>query len=281
LVRGRQSGEGLVDQEHAMAFLAIVRDNLLVRASVATVAGFVLLGVASGALPVQCFTGIAACRAVEDAAKLSAKGDAAAPEAPAVHVALNEAQAPTLTQNDVIASTFAMLEVDLEALQPGELSKRVVRTVAIGPDGQPIVEGAATPAGAIQEVAAVQAELVASVEPAPVRSIATAASDASPLAYASDAPVAKASSAETATTDVATADPVAPVKAKAATGSTAVVKGSGVNVRTAPSKGKSKVLFALAPGAVVTINDNQRGWLKVTDAKGRSGWVYQDFVSRQ
>lgn len=262
-----------------MAFLAVVRDNLLVRASVATVAGFVLLGVASGALPVQCFTGIAACRAVEDAAKLSAKGDAAAPEAAAVHVALNEPQAPTLTRNDVIADTFATLNIDLEALQPGELSKRVVRTVAIGPDGQPIIEAATTPVGAIQEVANAQEELVASVDPTPVRTIPTTTSDRAPLAYASDTPEA-ASSAETATTEVAIADPVVPPKAQGS-GKKAVVKGSGVNVRSAPSKGKSQVLFALAPGAVVTISDTQRGWLKVTDAKGRSGWVYQDFVRRQ
>ena len=82
-------------------------------------------------------------------------------------------------------------------------------------------------------------------------------------------------------TSAVLADPTPAVPKAKASGSKAVVKGSGVNVRSAPSRGKSKVLFALAPGATVTISDNQRGWLKVTDAKGRSGWVYQEFVSRQ
>lgn len=56
-----------------------------------------------------------------------------------------------------------------------------------------------------------------------------------------------------------------------------VVAGQGVNVRAGPGKSKDK-LFALPGGAEVTISDNEKGWLNVTDAEGRSGWVYKDYL---
>lgn len=275
-----------------MAFLAAVRNNLLVRASVATVAGFVLLGVASGALPVQCFTGLAACRSVDDTAKLTDTAVAPAATPAVVKVATAAPAAPTLTKNDVIAGSFARLNVDLEALPTGELTKRVVKTVAIGPDGLPVTNSPAKAVAKVQppepvaEVKTAEVAPVASRTEPPARKILIKplfpeTVEAAPLAYtASAAKDAKQSSAEVATTEVASAEQPAPAKAKTS-GSKAVVKGSGVNVRSAPSKGKSKVMFALAPGAVVTVSDNQRGWLKVSDSKGRSGWVYEDFVTRQ
>jgi SH3-like domain-containing protein len=56
-----------------------------------------------------------------------------------------------------------------------------------------------------------------------------------------------------------------------------VVTGSGVTVRAGPGK-SNKQLFALAAGSEVTVLDDSRGWLKVTDAKGRTGWAYKDYV---
>jgi uncharacterized protein YgiM (DUF1202 family) len=56
------------------------------------------------------------------------------------------------------------------------------------------------------------------------------------------------------------------------------VLGQGVNVRSGASTSSEK-LFALAPGEQITVHDNSRGWLKITDDQGRTGWVYKDFVS--
>jgi SH3-like domain-containing protein len=55
------------------------------------------------------------------------------------------------------------------------------------------------------------------------------------------------------------------------------VAGAGVTVRAGPGK-SNKQLFNLAGGSEVTVSDNSKGWLKITDAKGRTGWAYKDFV---
>lgn len=74
--------------------------------------------------------------------------------------------------------------------------------------------------------------------------------------------------------------PVKKVAAKvaAASGDTRTVAGAGVNVRSGPGKSNGKV-FALAGGEKVTVGENQRGWLKITDDQGRTGWVYKDFLT--
>lgn len=56
------------------------------------------------------------------------------------------------------------------------------------------------------------------------------------------------------------------------------VTGGGVNVRATASSSGEK-LFALGPGEVVTVIGSERGWLKVTDDEGRTGWLYKDFVT--
>lgn len=71
----------------------------------------------------------------------------------------------------------------------------------------------------------------------------------------------------------------APTVAATAGSETRTVAGAGVNVRSSPSKGGEK-LFALAGGKEVTVMENQRGWLRVVDAEGRSGWVYSSFLSQ-
>ncbi|MEO6396274.1 MAG: SH3 domain-containing protein [Devosia sp.] len=58
---------------------------------------------------------------------------------------------------------------------------------------------------------------------------------------------------------------------------TRIVAGQGVNVRSGPGKSQSK-LFALAGGTKVTIGENRKGWLEITDSKGRTGWVYKDYL---
>jgi uncharacterized protein YgiM (DUF1202 family) len=56
-----------------------------------------------------------------------------------------------------------------------------------------------------------------------------------------------------------------------------IVGGSGVTVRAGPGK-SNKQLFALSNGEKVTVIDNSKGWLKVKDAKGRTGWAYQNYL---
>jgi SH3-like domain-containing protein len=55
------------------------------------------------------------------------------------------------------------------------------------------------------------------------------------------------------------------------------VTGSGVTVRAGPGK-SNKQLFNLAGGSEVTVADESKGWVKITDAKGRTGWAYKDYV---
>ena len=59
----------------------------------------------------------------------------------------------------------------------------------------------------------------------------------------------------------------------------AVVKGAGANVRSAPSLANSNVLFVLAAGTRLRVLEDHRGWLRITDTRGRGGWIYEDFVA--
>lgn len=55
------------------------------------------------------------------------------------------------------------------------------------------------------------------------------------------------------------------------------VTGSGVTVRSGPGK-SNKQLFNLAGGSDVTVLDDSKGWLKIKDAKGRTGWAYKSYI---
>lgn len=85
---------------------------------------------------------------------------------------------------------------------------------------------------------------------------------------------------ETAALPEPVAEPEPPAKPEAdvATGDTRTVLGQGVNVRSGPSTSSEKV-FTLPPGRKVTVSDDSHGWLHITDEKGRTGWVYKDYVS--
>lgn len=56
-----------------------------------------------------------------------------------------------------------------------------------------------------------------------------------------------------------------------------IVGGMGVNVRSGPSSSSAK-LFALPGGQKVTVTGNKRGWLRVVDQRGRSGWAYSSYL---
>jgi cytoskeletal protein RodZ len=95
-------------------------------------------------------------------------------------------------------------------------------------------------------------------------------------AVASELDVDKGAAAE----EVAAAVPTAAAPPATASGpNLRIVAGQGVNVRSGPGKSKEK-LFALPGGAEVTISSNERGWLKITDAQGRTGWIYKDYLLR-
>lgn len=55
------------------------------------------------------------------------------------------------------------------------------------------------------------------------------------------------------------------------------VAGSGVTVRSGPGK-SNKSLFNLSGGAQVSVLDESKGWLKIKDAEGRTGWAYKSYI---
>lgn len=55
------------------------------------------------------------------------------------------------------------------------------------------------------------------------------------------------------------------------------VASSGVTVRSGPGK-SSKQLFNLSGGAKVTVLADSKGWLKIKDAQGRTGWAYKSYI---
>jgi hypothetical protein len=147
---------------------------------------------------------------------------------------------------------------------PGEITSRTVRSIPIGPDGKPIFASVVNPG------------------PSP----AAGAGQAAPLSFTSTAALAAVPG------DPAIAEPEAPVVvapiprtrpesfnevATAPSGDVRSVGGSGVNVRSGPTS-SADTLFVLGAGASVTVLDKERGWLKVVDEDGRSGWAYGDFI---
>ena len=54
----------------------------------------------------------------------------------------------------------------------------------------------------------------------------------------------------------------------------------GANVRSLPKTGGSEVLYALASGEEVTVTETSKGWSKVVDSRGRSGWVWNELLRR-
>jgi SH3-like domain-containing protein len=55
------------------------------------------------------------------------------------------------------------------------------------------------------------------------------------------------------------------------------VASSGVTVRAGPGK-SNKALFNLSGGAEVRVLDESKGWLKVKDTDGRTGWAYKTYI---
>lgn len=195
------------------------------------------------------------------------RGEGTSTEAPVRVASVTNHEPAALTTTDLVAATFDMLDATLVAT-PGELTSRKVKTVSIGADGQPVGEGKTDAAG-----------------PAPLTPEGPADVAAAPAQEEEPAPEPPATAEQRSSepVQVAAAEPaedVAPVAYAPVGKGMAVVKGKGVNVRSAPKKGANEVLFTLAGGEEVTIVEMSKGWAKIVDSRGRSGWAYGDFLRR-
>ena len=269
--------------------------SLLVSSSILTVLIIGFLGVASGVINVGCImTG--SCKAPAtpaEAAVAKLQPPVPAQAQPAVEMITPVVQksAPSLTNNDVLAATFAQLKVELSPpttnststagttavatatvppvtpLKPVTtiknddtgLTTRVVRAITVKPDGTPdlgstVAEAYAAPSAPV-------------VPPSP-------AVDAAARIGAGQLPLVDAEPVK-----MTPAKPAVTQKSASTGGGGATIAGAGANVRSSPSKG-GKVLFAIKGGEDVTVLENKRGWLHIKDDQGRTGWVYSDGVKR-
>jgi hypothetical protein len=292
LVRGRSGqGEGQSYQETELANPLFVRTGIV--AGIGTVAVLTFFAGATGVLPLRALMSHAATLAATPQETASTEQlDAVAMVAPAMlptkaveKVALvapvPDKPALTLTNNDVVSGSFAALPAQLQkpatAEQPrtvamdaavtAPLTKRSVRVMAVKPDGTPDFSA---PQSDDQTVAQAYAE---PHRPPVWRDIP--ALDAAAQIGAGQKPAVVVDKPA----QVASIDP-APVAVTKSAGKTGVILGSGANVRSAPSKGNNKVLFALAGGTSVKLGDSKNGWWRVTDNRGRTGWVYKDYLKR-
>lgn len=263
----------------AQSLVSRIGASPLWRAGLASAFILGLAGFAAGVIPQACRSSFVICQPdapLAGADVLAPLGEPVAPavtEVAAVEVASAEptrtavaatdtamqAQQPaTLTRNDLIAQTFEALDVELVAA-PTELTARTVRTVEIGPDGMPVASSAQiqvaeaappAPEPVAEAPVAVELEVAEAPEPEPE-------------------PVSEEPSAEP------TARAYAPVQ-----GGDAVVGRQGANVRSKPVTRGSDVLFALASGEEVTVTETSKGWSKVVDSRGRSGWIWNELLRR-
>jgi hypothetical protein len=261
------------------------------RAGLASIFILALAGFAAGVIPQACRSGVFSCAgesaplAALDGAEVAALGASEAAieaggEAPSSGPPRSSSQeqepeaavAPVLGRepasisgNDLVAATFAALDAGL-VTAPAELTSRSVRTVSIGADGQPETEVAP-----LEPEAA--APTTASEPPSAEAPVSEPSAEPVVEQQSSDVQVAEAS-ADVSSEEVSTAA-YAPLRE-----GNAIVTGKGANVRSVPQKGGSEVLFALAGGAEVTVVQMSKGWAKIVDAQGRSGWIYGDYLRR-
>jgi hypothetical protein len=248
--------------------------------------------------PVEASLSPAATPAPEAVAPTPAASAVAVSKAPAVPEGVKRAQ----RVDQMIGNTFVALASDDEGWLRGAVANAVndPETYAEGDGaGPPVsqdetaVEAADAVAGEttkplerptpldVAAFAEAPAETAASVKAEAERKLAEAAksapkSEPEPIAEPEPEPVKEQAAVE----PEAKPEPEpAPAKQEAAaSGDTRTVAGSGVNVRSGPGKSNGRV-FGLAGGEKVTVSENRRGWLKITDDQGRTGWVYKDYLN--
>lgn len=280
--------------------------------------GAVLIGLQCGGLG-QCFTGkppaVAATVApaapasattslpapVEASLSPAAPAEAADTQAPAtVAVAMSKPEVPEGVKraqrvDQMIGNTFVALASDDEGWLRGAAANAAndPETYAEGDGAGPPATGDETAVEAADAVAGeadkplerptpldvtafaeAPAETAASVKADAERKLAAVAkSEPEPITEPEAQPEAQAAAEPEPTPEPE------PAKAEAAaSGDSRTVAGSGVNVRSGPGKSNGRV-FGLAGGEKVTVSENRRGWLKITDDQGRTGWVYKDYLN--
>ncbi len=279
----------------AQSLVSRIGASPLWRAGLASAFILGLAGFAAGVIPQACRNGFVICTAsapvklpaaeaavpspveAAPAAEVPAPAISSAEPAATAEIAPLEPQAPletamverepaSIARNDLIAQTFAALEMTL-GTAASELTARKVRTVAIDADGMPVADGSEDETQVAAASSAEPAAEASSEEPAPVQ-----------IAEAEE-PEPVASSEEPAEQAVEKNEPSAVAYAPVR-GGTAVVGRQGGNVRSLPQTKGSDVLFALARGSEVTIVEMHKGWAKIVDDRGRSGWIWDDLLTR-
>lgn len=269
----------------ARSMLSRIGASPLGRAGLATVSILALAGLVQFGLPMACNAGAAFCKGesalaeAEPIAVAEASDDVPTSSAAASAEVTEIADATEMAElqqavlpgtNDLIAQTFSMLDVELTSPQPGELSSRSVRTVAINADGTPVSAQTHPPAPLVAEIDVVP--LSASEEPSSSAETAAAEEPAAEVAVAAaEVSTAPAEPEPERTSSLAYAP---------ASGDVATVTGKGANVRSTPAVGGSEVLFALPGGEEVTIVQMSKGWAKIVDSRSRSGWIYGQYLDR-
>lgn len=266
----------------------------------------ILLGLQCGGLD-KCLAGkpaVAAVASIAPAAEPTAAPDVAAPVAQVVEVAMTrapevpEAVVRARRADDMIGDTFVALASDDAGWLAGAVASAAETQVYDEGDGagpppsdETAVEAATAAAGDTPGVplqrpepldvaafAEEPAETAASVKAAAEQQLAEVAKPEPAVESEPAAEPEQGAEPEPAAEPAAKPEPD-PEPAKAvASGDTRTIGGSGVNVRSGPGKSNGK-LFALAGGEKVTVGENRRGWLKITDDQGRSGWIYKSYLN--
>ncbi len=183
----------------------------------------------------------------------------------------------------VIVGSFDAIRADDEGWLSGALSAEVSEEGdGAGPDADaaPASRVAAGADGdeAMAAIAALDQPLRPVPRPEPLAVAAFADTRATSAAVAA---AAQQQLAEVAgePDEAAPADEAEPAQvADVAAGETRTVTGAGVNVRSGPGKSSSR-LFSLVRGQKVKVSEDRRGWLRITDDKGRTGWIYKTYVN--
>lgn len=291
------------DGKLADLLLAKPPAGLWIRLGAAALAMLIVLGVATVALPLRCLSSardFRSCFASADAfldrpsvpapfGRPAPAGVALAPVASRTPGATAEpAPAPAPTPAGLIDATFGLLQPAAEAPAAGPPAAPVGDTggVTVVPKtpraGGPTTRRVATVTIRGDGSATPSATVAAPSAPAP-----SAAAAADTPAAGTPAPGmadTAASAADNGTVPAAglpwpqpRPEAVAPHATAPASG-VLRVSGSGANVRAGPSKSQTR-LFALAPGQKVTVTESRRGWRRITDERGRQGWVDADYLT--
>lgn len=269
-----------------------------------------VLGIVTLATPLRCLPGIAGsgiCGVNSATDIVEAPGPAAVPAshpqttatpAKAASAPLSApsapggqpAQAAAPTPKGLVAATFNLLQTPPQGADSGTSAKVV--TPAKAADGGPAATANAAPIGPttrMVKTVPIHANVAANVtmglqKPVTVASVTPfvpQSATIAPTPAPAPAPKAEEAPKPTPVKQAALEAPAKPAPAaKGGSTSSYVVGGAGVNVRSGPSKSKG-VLFALAGGKTVSVSEDQKGWLHITDEKGREGWVYKTFLVKR